>query len=252
MTNEKIIQGMQSIADNICKINGEYNESKRWHKVFSIQEEITSFKIQELHEDLYIYYSSGCMGKYNLSKQEIVYPFMMLYTNVLYKMNRAKVYVEVAEYEELQKQIDSLGVIIHEVCNVKFEDDIINTEKVKQIKVFIKDAIAQLYHYAGPIGEFSTKVVLEDAEKLKNIRAIYESFKIGKKYVYFYDEILKREVKIKLDSKKVVYAIMILYARAYSETIILVEECEKRKQWPLRAWNVIKDFEMLLRPIFKM
>ena len=175
MTNEKIIQEMQSIADNICKINGEYNESKRWRKVFSIEEEITSFKIQELHGDLYIYYSTGCMGEYNLRKKEIVYPFMLLYANVLCKMRRAKVYVEVAEYEELQKQIDSLGVIIHEVCNVKFEDDIINTEKVKQIKVFIKNAITQLYHCAGPIGEFSTKVVPEDAEKLKNIREIYDS-----------------------------------------------------------------------------
>ena len=253
MTNEKIIQGMQSIADNICKINEEYNKSKRWRRVFAIQEEITSFKMQKTEEDLYIYYNSACIGVYNLNKQEIVYPFMMLYTNVLYKMNKAKVCCEISDIEELQKQIDSLGAIIHEVCNAEFEDFIISSQNVKQIKVFIKEAVAQLYHCAGPIGEFSTKVVPEDAEKLKNIREIYESLKVGRKYVYFYDEILKKVVKINIDSKEIAYAIMMLYARAYSETIIWLKEYDPSEQWcPLVAWKVIKDFEMLLRTIFKM
>ena len=122
---------------------------------------------------------------------------------------------------------------------------------MKQIKVFIKDAITQLYHCAGPIGEFSTKVVLEDAEKLKNIRAIYESFKIGKKYVYFYDEILKREVKINIDSKEFAYAVMMLYAVAYSETILWLKEYDPSGQWcPLVEWKVIQDFRMLLGDIF--
>lgn len=258
MTNEELIKGLEKVERNINQIKGQYEDTKRWRSVYKIQQELEFFHITitENHElDIY-YCSNSISGMHIISKineQIIVYPLMILYASVLYRVRNAKKHCKKRMYSKLLKEKEYLGNIVREVCTQAFEESncIITKGYLNVMRKFLNSAVPQLNHYAGEIGEVSTKVVPSEADKLNKIRSIYKSFKVGTKYVYFYDEILDKETKIPIDSTDTAYAIMIFFSEAYTESIMWLKEYDPLGQWCLLVpWKLIQELRYIIERRF--
>lgn len=133
---------------------------------------------------------------------------MTLYTGFIYRMMQAKPYVTRNMYEKLYEQKRRLGQTIRIMCTTGYTDSVITRRQCRIFKEFFIKAVNQLHHCVEEIEEYSTEIIPEDSKRLKSIRKIYESFKIERKYVYFYDEILKENIRISIDSPDLCYAII--------------------------------------------
>ena len=248
MTNQEFIWEIADIRKNIRDMNGGFEESKRWHKVSKLLGELEYFHIESDKKDYFeIYYENriiGYQGYVSRNDSNIIYPLMLLYTNVVYRMQELKPYVTSEMYKELCKEKVRLGEAIRTICTTELYSK--EPPQVYLVKHFIERAEKQLHHCVGKIGEYSEEVCLEDSERLREIRKIYESFKIGEKYVSFYDEILRRNTRISLNSPSFNYAVMLLFSRVYGKTVQWLWKNYPDGQWcPISPWKVIKEFEAL-------
>ncbi len=258
MTNEELIEELEEVERNIQRINGEYKDTEKWYRVRKIQRELEYFDVTiTKNNELNIYYDcSRLFGMHIITRvdeQLIVCPMMTLYTIVSYRIQKAKKYCRKEMYNKLQKERQQLGNIVREVCTQEFaqSDCIITRADLKKLKRFIQCAEPQLYHCVGEIGEVSTEVVPSDADKLQKIREIYQSFKIGTKYVCYYDEIMEEEVKISIDSTDNAYAIMAFLSAVYLETIAWLKEYEPSGQWcPIVPWKLLQELRMIIGEMF--
>lgn len=248
MTNQEFIWKIADIRKNIRDMNGDFKETERWHKVSKLSEELEYFHIESDKKKYFrIHYGNNIMsyhGYVSRNDSNIIYPLMLLYTNVVYRMQVLKTCVTSEMYKELCKEKVRLGTAIRTICTT----ELYSTEltQVYLVERFIERAVKQLHHCVGKIGEYSEEVCPEDSEKLRKIRKIYESFRIDKGYVWFYDEILRRNTRISLNSPSFNYAVMILFSRVYGKTIRWLWKNYPSGQWcPISPWKVIQEFEAL-------
>ncbi len=254
MTNQEFIREVVDVSKNIRDINGEFEETKRWCKVSKLSEELEYFQIQSNESDYFeIYYENniiGYQGYVSRKDPNIIYPLMLLYTNVAYRMRQLRPYADSDMYKALYKQKARLGKAIRTMCT---NEEIQNTVplQVPLVEQFIQRAVKQLHHCVGKIGEYSEEVYPEDSERLKQIRKMYESFKIGEEYVSFYDEILRRNTRISLHSPSFNYAVMLLFSRVYGKSLLWLWKNYPSGHWcPISPWKVIQESEALHWKIF--
>lgn len=255
MKQKEFITQLEEVKWKIQMLRFECKDKSVDDTFYKLREALESFKVELLEDGtLRIHYDNSIMGvggNYKPENQSVVLPLMILYTKFSYSMLRAGEYIPDDIYSKACAQKEILGEAIREICIQDFEECVITSSKVKQFKRFLKWVRPQLYHIAGSINEYSERVVTEDAEKLKDIREIYEDFKIGYRYIYFYDEIAKEKVKIPIESPEAAYAVMIMYARAYNVTMPWLKEYCPTGEWcPLVPWNVLNKFRMLLEDLF--
>ena len=63
MTNQEFIREVVEVSKNIRNINGKFEETKRWHKVSKLSEELEYFHIQSDEKDCFeIYYENNIVG----------------------------------------------------------------------------------------------------------------------------------------------------------------------------------------------
>lgn len=253
MTYGEFIKELTNIESNIRKINGNWEKTNRWEAVSRIESELSSFRMTVIRED-YVYisyenYISSMGGYFQRNDAKLICLLMILYTNVLYYTVKAKGFVNTTMYNDLCKEKARLGKSIYQMCTTGYEDKdgSLSKNQCNVIKKFIDDSIPQLHHCTGPIGEYSIKVIPEDSERLKEIRDIYESFKIKRKYAYFYDEILNENKKVPINSVEFIYAIMMFFSQVYVESIIWLKKYDPTKMWcPITVWKIIKELRELL------
>ncbi len=255
MTNQEFIREVVEVSKNIRNINGKFEETKRWHKVSKLSEELEYFHIQSDEKDCFeIYYENNIVGYHGYVSrkyQNIIYPLMLLYTNVVYRMRQLKPYASLDMYKALYNEKTRLGKAIRTMCT---NSELQNTVplQVSLVEQFIQRAVKQLHHCVGKIGEYSEELYPEDSEKLRQIRKMYESFKIGEGYVSFYDEILRRNTRIPINSPSFNYAVMLLFSRVYGKTLLWLWKNYPSGQWcPISPWKVIREFESIHWKMFR-
>ena len=254
MTNQEFIREVVTVYQNIRNINGKFEETKRWHKVSKLAEELEYFHIESDKRDYFkIHYENsiiGYQGCVSRKDPNIIYPLMLLYTNVAYRMQQLKPYVASNMYQALYKEKARLGKAIRTMCTTEIQSTM--PLQVSLVEKFVQRAIKQLHHCVGKIGEYSEEVYPEDSERLRQIRKIYESFKIGEEYVSFYDEILRRNTRISLNSPSFNYAVMLLFSRVYGKSLLWLWKNYPSGHWcPISPWKVIGEFESIHWKMFR-
>ena len=202
----------------------KYEKTKQYRRFSKISETLEYFHVSFLEEKncLDIDYENSIIplgGFYPLEEQIVVLPLLLLYTNFSCYTLQSQKYVSEEIYENLCIEKQNLGNAIRKMCICNFKKRIITPTKVQKIKDFLSWAKPQLYHIAGKIGEYSEEIIPKEAEMLKEIREVYESFQIDDNSIDFYDEILKKTIKISIDSSQTGYAIAMLFCEAYTISI---------------------------------
>lgn len=255
MTNNEFARLLEQRKEKIRKIIGPFRGNKQWYELVKIAEEMEMFNFYNLADGtVEIYYMNSIQsihGLYKEGEQAIVFPLIIFYTNISYYIMSAKEYATKNVYEILCKEKQKMEQEIREMCMQQFEKCVITPIKCKRMNNFVKRAISQLYHCIDFNGGYSTKVIEKDAEELKEIRKVYETFKVGRKYIYFYDSILKENVKILIDSPDSAYAISILFCDVYITSVLWLKEYDPTEQWcPIVPWKLIIDFRALLSNLY--
>lgn len=258
MKNEEFLRILERTEQNLFMMTEEFQwntEGKNSHRAISkIIGEIDLFHLETKNDIWDIYYDNSILGIidiYRENDQRLVIPLMILYTNIFYYIRKAKQFVSKSTYERLSAEKKKLGKAIRKACCFDFEDVVFTKEKYEKIKSFIEFSISRLYHCIEDIGECSTIVVEKDAKKLKRIRNIYQSFQIEDQSIIFYDEILRKRVKISMNSSQGAYAITMLFCRAYVETVPWLKKNYPNGQWcPVVPWDVLQRFRMLLEKMY--
>lgn len=258
MKNEEFLRILEETEQNLFMIAEEFQghiEGRDSHRAISkIIGEIDFFHLETRNNIWDIYYDNnilGIAGIYRENDQRLVFPLMLFYTNIFYYTLKAKQFVSKSTYERLSTERKKLGKAIREACCFDFEDIVFTKEKYEKIKSFIEFSISRLYHCVEDIGECSIRVVEKDAKKLKKIRDIYQSFRIGDEFIIFYDEILRKNVKILMNSSQGAYAITMLFCKVYVETVLWLKKYYPDGQWcPVVPWDVLQRFRMLLQSMY--
>lgn len=256
MSNEGFLRVLEDVQKSIDKIMGKYQDTKRWKSLNEVMEAIEFFRVRITKDgSLDIYYDNeifSVVGYFKPEEQKIVAPLMSLYTNISYYVLKAKSHVTKRTYEKLCVEKQKMGVAIREICVQDFTDCVITKEKVKYVKSFLEWAIPQLYHCVEENEErYSERFELEDARKLKKIREVYKSFRVGRKYVYYYDEIISKNKKIPIDSPEVAYAISMLFCESYAVSVNWLNKNAETGYWEFYVpEKIISRFQYLLSIIY--
>lgn len=248
MSGEEFLRLLEEVKENLRIIEGGYKDTKKWKKLNKITSEVDYFNFRILQDGtIDIYYDSDNMlsmiGYFQLEDQKIVLPLMSFYTNISCKILDAKLYINKKEYERLCVEKQKIGEAVRKMCVREFSEIVVTKEKLKRIKRVLEWSIPQLYHCIGKIGEYSEEFNLQSARKLSKIRSIYQSFKVGTKWVYYYDEILGTNRKIPIDGAETAYAVSMLFCTSYTTSIIWLKKYYPSGQWcPVVPWNILQRF----------
>lgn len=258
MKNEEFLRIVEETKRNLFVMQGDFRgyleKKEKYRAIGKIIDAIEFFHLEIRDNSWNIYYDNYIVAMaviYQKNDQRLVFPLMILYTNISYYTLRAKPFVSKNTYERLCGEKKKIGEAIRQICYFDFENVIFNKEKHEKIKKFIEFSIRRLYHCIENIGEYSTEVVEEDAKKLEKIRRIYQSFQIKNEVIVFYDEILGKRVKIATDSPQSAYAVSMLFCRAYVGTVSWLKKQYPSGQWcPVVPWSVLEDFRVMLEKMY--
>jgi len=209
MQLEELKELLKNVADELEDLRGEYEESKRWRKINNLVEEIELFHINQ--EEFSVYYDNIIMPmEVRVLDYEIVCPVMIFYTNFCRRILETKCCVTVEEYELILEQKEQVEKAVYGMCSKEFESTAVTVEKLKKIAGVLRNGKMQLKLQQSSNSE---------CVKFQNVMTQYEKFKIGKKYVYYYDAIVGKDEKCEISSTKVTYAVWMSFYNIYIATL---------------------------------
>ncbi len=254
MSNEEFLLVLEEVKGKIATIGRRCRGEKQLTAVFKIEDEIDSFQFQIGQGYVEIYYDNKnipIVKRYTAKEQGIVFPLMLLYTNVAYYVLQAKSHLTKRIYELICAEKQKLGEAIRKICMQDFEECVITKEKVEKLKAYVNWVIPQLHHCSGEMDEYSERFDLQDSRKLKKVRGVYRSFMVDTKHIYYHDEIMGEDMKILVNSPMTAYVVSMLFCESYITSITWLKKYEPTRQWCLLVpWNIITTFQELITKLY--
>ncbi len=226
-------------------------------RIFEILDVIDSFTINTKLDNgrIQIICRKGIILVEGFFKEnEMLYALVLMsfFSEFYYKCRKVVLKIQKAEY---CVAIDALffyvGRILREqvLYDVKPNMDFQTEQFYKEFKELIEVAVNSL---GDQIGHLTKSHNSQEADELKDIRAIYETITFEGKTIKYYDYIAKIYKTINIhNTVEIQYMLMNLYAKAYAESVLLLEKEVPSGQWfPATPWQIIMKMRIIIPKYF--
>lgn len=139
------------------------------------------------------------------------------------------------------------------IYNIKPHKKFRTEQFIKEFKELIETAVSSLGHKYDQIGHLTKFYNPQEADELKDIRAIYETIAFKGKEIEYYDYITKmyRNVYSYNNTKMLQYVVMNLYVKVFTESVLWLKKEDPSGQWcPATPWQNIIKLEQLISKYF--
>lgn len=225
-------------------------------RIFKLIDVIDSFYLGEEHNGkIKILCERGIIsvGGY-LEEDEMLYSLtlMSFWGYLYYKYRKISFEKEISDLVDIS--ILYIGRILREQAiygirpNIEFRAG----KFCKELKNFIKTALGALGHKYDQIGHLTNFYNPNEAEELKNIRAIYETISFDGDTIKYFDYIAQVHKCVnEKNSVEIQYMIMNLYTRAYAESVMWLKKEDPTGQWcPATSWQLLIELKLMIQNYF--
>lgn len=225
-------------------------------RIFKLIDAIDSFYLEEKRNGTIkilcergIIITGGCLKEY-----EMIYALtlMSFWGYLYYEYRKISFEKEISDLVDIS--ILYIGRILREQAiygirpNIEFRAG----KFCKEFKNFIKTALGALGHKYDQIGHLTDFYDPEEAEELKNIRAIYETISFDGDTIKYFDYIAQVHKCVnEKNSVEIQYMIMNLYTRAYAESVMWLKKEDPTGQWcPATSWQLLIELKLMIQNYF--
>lgn len=250
---EELSKNIENMRRELIKLG------KNDERVWKIVEVLDFFYISEKKNGMIdIYFTSGSIPIVGLFKEDdMLYAFVLMdfYCTLYYKCKKIIRRIRKKEYRiKIDELLFNMGKLIRKqvLYNIKSNENFQGEQFYKEFKKFIDITIKALGHIVDDIGDLTSTYNPVKANKLKNIRNIYEKVRFQDDTITYIDCITKNSQTACIhDTVKFQYAVMSIYVKAYTESILWLKKYDSSGQWcPLTPWQTILNFKMLIETYF--
>ncbi len=249
---EEVLKNIENMRVELIKL------AKGDTRVFEIIEELDSFNISEKASMVNIYFSKGPISIGGLFKEdEMLYAFVLMdfYCTLYYKCKKIIRRIRKKEYRiKIDELLFNMGKVIRNqaLYNIESNENFQTEQFYKEFKKFIDITIKALGHIVDNIGHLTTRYEPIEAKELKKVRKIYEKISFGDNTITYTDCITKKRKTIYIrDTIELQYAVMSIYVKVYTESILWLKKYDSSGQWcPLTPWQTILNFKLIIQKYF--
>ena len=245
------VENMRRKLLNLKKKEEKISEIERVFSFFYLDENLDSEGMVHIRHDNNMF---PIIGHVKEKSMEYAFIILTLYGRLYYKTR--KVIFKLPKMEDKEKVYDLLldiGKVIRRQSLLGVKRNKLKCEEFyKDFQEFISMAVMTLGHEYDEIDHLTVRYSPKSAEKLKNIREVYESISFeGGKIKYF--DYIEESFQIIPHNNAVLlqYMIMNLYIKAYAESVLWLEANKPAIQWcPTTPWQVLQKLEMIIYGYF--
>ena len=248
---EELSKNIESMRRELIKLCREDE------RVYEIIRELDSFDISERAVKIRIFFSGGLMPIEGIFKEdESFYAFILMdfYCSLYYKCKKVIRRIRRKEYTtKIDKLLINMGrTIKKQVLQVKPNENFKTEDFYEEFKDFIDITIKSLGHIVDEIGHLTTRYEPREAKKLQKIREIYKKITFGDNTITYTDCITKKSKTVNVyDTIKLLYIVMCIYLKVYTESILWLKKYDSSEQWcPLTPWQAILKFNLIIQKYF--
>ena len=246
---EELSKNIENMRRELIKLG------KNHERVWEIVEVLDFFHVSEKKNGMIcIYFASGSIPIVRLLKEDdMLYAFVLMdfYCTLYYKCKKV---IRKIRRKEYTKKIDNLLInmgrtIKKQVLQVKPNENFKAEEFYKDFENFIDITIKSLGHIVDEIGHLTTRYEPREAKKLQKIREIYKKITFGDNTITYTDCITKKSKTVNVyDTIKLLYIVMCIYLKVYTESILWLKKYDSSEQWcPLTPWQAILKFNLIIQ-----
>lgn len=180
---------------------------------------------------------------------------MSLFCKLYYKCRVVTLEIQEEEYcIEIDTLLLYIGRVLREQAlyniseNIKLQAELFYEE----FREFVEMAIESLLYKYSTEGHLTNSYNSEEADKLESIRAIYETIHFNDITINYFDYITKAYKTVSISNVvEIQYMVMNLYAKAYTESRLLLEKDKTLGSWTIStSWQIIIKLEILIQKYF--
>lgn len=194
-----------------------------------------------------------------VKEDEMLYAFVIMdfYGVLHYKCKKIIRRIRKKEYTlKINALLSDIGKLIRKqaLYNVKPNEEFETERFYIDFKAFVQVAIKALGHKYDQIGyrNLTDTFDAEEAKELKHIRTIYEKISFKENTITYFDYITKTSRTFCINNTvEMQYMIMILYTKAYTESVLWLKKEDPTEQWcPATPWQLIRRLDIMIPSYF--
>ena len=255
--SEELLKSIENMRRELLEL------ARKDKRIFEIIEQLDSFEINpevDANGKIRMYCGGGFSilkgGRFEENEMLYALAIMDFYSGLYYKCRKIIRRIRKKEYRlKIDALLLNMGRIIRkQALNVKPNEEFETERFYIDFKAFVQVAIKALGHKYDQIGyrNLTDRFDAEEAKELKHIRTIYEKISFKETKITYFDYITKTSRTFCINNTvEMQYMIMILYTKAYTESVLWLKKEDPTEQWcPATPWQLIRRLDIMIPSYF--